>query len=214
MKKLLTERDVIQAWQKRSTSITVSPDVLITPAAADAARVRGIEILKPEIDSKLSSSGSLSAMPSRKIVIGSDHGGFEMKETLKLFLMELGYEVEDVGTHSADAVDYPDFAHAVAHEVVSAPGTRGVMIDGAGVGSAMTANKVPGVRAAACYDVYTARNSRLHNNANMLTLGSRVITADAAKEILKVWLETDFEGGRHEQRVDKIMAVEKNYLKS
>ncbi len=214
MKKLLTERDVIQAWQKHSTNIIISPDVLITPAASDAARVRGIDILKQEVVSKPSPSITGSVKPSRKIVIGSDHGGFELKEILKSFLMELGYEVEDVGTYSTDAVDYPDFAHAVAQKIVATAGTRGVMIDGAGVGSAMTANKVPGVRAAACYDAYTARNSRLHNNANMLTLGSRVVGADAAKEILKVWLETDFEGGRHEQRVDKIMAVEKSYLKS
>jgi ribose 5-phosphate isomerase B len=206
MKRLLTERDVIQAWQKRSHQIIVSPEALITPAAADAAKIRGMDIIK-----EIPSSTSTPAQHSRKIVLGADHGGFELKEILKSFLIELGYEVEDVGAHSTEAVDYPDFAHAVAQKV--AAGSRGVMIDGAGVGSAITANKVPGVRAAACYDVYTAINSRRHNNANMLTLGSRVSSADAAKEILKAWLETDFEGGRHEKRVDKIMAVEKKYLK-
>ncbi len=207
MKRLLTERDVIQAWQKRSHQIIVSPEALITPAAADAAKIRGIDIVK---ENPVPASASITQ--SRKIILGADHGGFELKEILKAFLVELGYEVEDVGAHSTDAVDYPDFAHAVAQKVAAGFG-RGVMIDGAGVGSAITANKVPGVRAAACYDVYTARNSRLHNNANLLTLGSRISSADAAKEILKAWLETDFEGGRHETRVEKIMAVEKKYLK-
>lgn len=210
MKRLVTERDVIKAWQKRLHHLTVSSDSLITPAAADAAKVRGMEIIIEDSSPPVTAG---AVQTSRKIILGADHGGFELKEILKSYLMECGYEVEDVGAYSADAVDYPDFAHAVAQKIVHTPGSRGIMIDGAGVGSAMTANKVPGVRAAACYDTYTARNSRLHNNANLLTLGSRVISSDAAKEIVKVWLETDFEGGRHEKRVEKIMAVEKKYLK-
>jgi ribose 5-phosphate isomerase B len=211
MKKLITERDVIKAWQKRLHQFVVSPDSLVTPAAADAARVRGIEIV---LENSSQSRAAGAAQNSRKIIIGSDHGGFELKEILKSNLIVSGYTVEDVGTHSSDAVDYPDFAHTVARRVVELSGARGIMIDGAGVGSAMTANKVPGVRAAACYDVYTARNSRLHNNANLLTLGSRVLASDAAKEIMMAWLDAAFEGGRHEMRVDKIMAVEKKYLKS
>ncbi|HEX9653535.1 MAG TPA: ribose 5-phosphate isomerase B [bacterium] len=213
MKKVITERDVIRAWQKRSTALIVSPNALVTPAAADAARVRGMEIVKEFSSQSAATAASGLNKNSRGIILGADHGGFELKEILKSLLIEIGYEVEDVGTHSADAVDYPDFAHAVAQKVVSAPGFRGVMIDGAGVGSAITANKIPGVRAAACYDVYTARNSRLHNNANLLTLGSRVVDTDTAKAILKAWLESDFEGGRHEKRVDKIAAIEKRYMK-
>ncbi|RMD87865.1 MAG: ribose 5-phosphate isomerase B, partial [Calditrichaeota bacterium] len=129
------------------------------------------------------------------------------------FLIDEGYEVEDVGTFSTESVDYPDFAHQVAQKVARGEGWRGVIVDGAGVGSAMVANKVPGIRAASCQDVYTARNSRQHNDANILTLGSRVLGVDVAKEILLVWLQTDFGGGRHKRRVDKIIEIEKRYCK-
>ncbi|MFQ5602897.1 MAG: ribose 5-phosphate isomerase B [bacterium] len=152
-----------------------------------------------------------SADHSKKIIIGSDHGGFELKEQLKQQLQKLGYEVEDVGTFSTESVDYPDFAHVVAQKVAQATDLRGIIVDGAGVGSSIAANKVPGVRAAACQDVYTARNSRAHNNANVLTLGSRVLGPDVATDIVTVWLNTEFEGGRHANRVDKIMDIDRKY---
>ena len=151
--------------------------------------------------------------PSRVVAIGADHGGFELKETLKKDLSEGGYEVIDVGTTSKEAVDYPDFAHEIARLVASGKAWRGVMIDGAGIGSCMVANKVPGVRAAMAYDYASASNSREHNDANVLTLGAGLIGVALAKQILKVWLTTDFGGGRHQKRIDKIIAVEKQYGK-
>jgi len=150
----------------------------------------------------------------RKVVaIGADHGGFEMKEMLKADLTALGYDFIDAGTHSKEAVDYPDFAHEVAKLVSTGKAWRGIVIDGAGIGSCIVANKVPGVRAGMAYDYSSAVNSREHNDCNVLTLGAGLIGANLAKQIVTVWLSTPFGGGRHERRVNKITAVEKQYLK-
>lgn len=149
-----------------------------------------------------------------RVVIASDHGGYELKQLLIPVLKELGHEVVDYGTHSPDPVDYPDFALLVACAIQKSPqDTLGIMIDGAGTGSAITANKVPGVRAAACYDPFTARNSREHNNANMLTLGSRVTGSELAKEVVKAWLASSFGGERHARRFEKIVQVERCFMK-
>ena len=147
------------------------------------------------------------------VALGTDHGGVDLKETLKAFLNENGYEVIDVGTHTKDSVDYPDIALNVAELVASGQAWRGVVIDGAGIGSCMAANKVPGVRAAMCYDHATAYNSREHNNANVLTLGAGLIGTNLAKQIVQTWLNTAFGGGRHARRVDKITAIEKRFSK-
>lgn len=212
MKRLITERDVLDAWKKRESRIQVPANGLITPAAENAANVHGIVIEKISVqESQKPVPAPTSADHSKKIIIGSDHGGFELKEQLKQQLQKLGYEVEDVGTFSTESVDYPDFAHVVAQKVAQATDLRGIIVDGAGVGSSIAANKVPGVRAAACQDVYTARNSRAHNNANVLTLGSRVLGPDVATDIVTVWLNTEFEGGRHANRVDKIMDIDRKY---
>ena len=152
--------------------------------------------------------------PGNKIVaIGADHGGFELKEVLKSDIRALGFDVDDMGTHSKEAVDYPDFAHAVAQSVGSGRAWRGIVIDGAGIGSCIVANKVPGVRAGMAYDISSANNSREHNDTNVLTLGAGLIGTALAKQIVKVWLTTDFAGGRHVPRVDKIKSVEQRYLK-
>lgn len=151
----------------------------------------------------------VTAAPEKTIAIGADHGGFSLKETLKTFLAESGYSLIDCGTASSDSVDYPDFARAVAEQVAGGHVWRGIMIDGAGIGSCMAANKVPGVRAAMCYDHATAYNSREHNNANLLTLGAGLIGTSLAKQIVNTFLETKFGGGRHARRVDKIMEIEK-----
>lgn len=153
-------------------------------------------------------------IPVGKIVaIGADHGGFSMKESLIADLKTWGYQVSDCGTFNKDACDYPDFALAVATQVSSGAAWRGIMIDGAGIGSCMVANKVPNVRAALCYDLSSANNSREHNDANLLTLGAGLIGLSLAKQIMQTWLETPFGGGRHANRVDKIMAVEKQFFK-
>lgn len=146
------------------------------------------------------------------VAIGSDHGGVELKTILMKEIADAGFKTVDCGTHTTDAVDYPDIAFAVATLVAQGVAWRGVVIDGAGIGSCMTANKVPGVRAAMCYDYATAVNSREHNDANVLTLGAGLIGVNLAKQILKTWLVTEFGGGRHAKRVDKIMEIEKKFL--
>jgi len=145
----------------------------------------------------------------RTVAVGCDHGGFEAKELLKSYLGMLGYAVHDVGTHGKESVDYPDFAILVARKVASGSCDRGIMIDGAGIGSSMVCNKVRGVRAALCYDLATIKNSRAHNNANVLTLGGPLHSPDALCEMARVWLSTRFEGGRHWKRINKMMAVER-----
>jgi ribose 5-phosphate isomerase B len=147
------------------------------------------------------------------IAIGADHGGFDLKGILKADLTVMGYEVIDVGVNRQEAVDYPDFAHEVAHLVSSGKAWRGIMIDGAGIGSCIVANKVPGVRAGMAYDLSSASNSREHNDTNVLTLGAGLIGVNLAKQIVKTWLTTEFGGGRHTRRVEKITAVEKLYLR-
>ncbi len=151
--------------------------------------------------------------PQGPIAIGADHGGYALKERLGFRLKEAGYAVVDCGTHSHDAVDYPDFAHAVAEKVASGDCAAGVIVDGAGIGSAMAANKVPGVRAALCYDLSTARNSREHNHANVLTLGAGLVGDGLAWQILQEWLRVPWGGDRHARRVDKITAIEQRYTK-
>jgi ribose 5-phosphate isomerase B len=151
--------------------------------------------------------------PKRTVAIGTDHGGVDLKAILKQQLVDLGYEVIDCGTHTTDSVDYPDIAQQVAELVAQGQAWRGVIIDGAGIGSCMAANKVPGVRAALCYDHATAVNSREHNNANVLTLGAGLIGVNLAQQILKTWLSTEFGGGRHARQVDKISAIEASYTK-
>ena len=153
------------------------------------------------------------ARVQKTVALGADHGGFPLKETLKTHLAALGYLITDCGTHSTEAVDYPDFAYAVARLVSEGMAWRGIVIDGAGLGSCMAANKVPGVRAALCYDHATAVNSREHNDANVLTLGAGLIGPALAKQIAETWLATEFGGGRHAKRVDKIMEIEKRFLK-
>jgi RpiB/LacA/LacB family sugar-phosphate isomerase len=148
------------------------------------------------------------------IAIGADHGGFPLKERIAFKLKEEGWDVTDCGTDSHESVDYPDFAHAVAQKVASGDCRWGIVIDGAGIGSAIVANKVPGVRAATCYDISSARNSREHNHANVLSLGAGLIGEGLAWQIVEEWLATEWGGGRHARRVSKIDAIEKQYSKS
>ncbi len=147
-----------------------------------------------------------------RVALGSDHGGFDAKEALKKYLNSLGYHITDTGTFGKDSVDYPDYAVKVARKVASGECERGIMIDGAGIGSSMVCNKVRGIRAALCYNLKTVVNSREHNNANVLTLGGPLHSVDELCEMAKVWLETRFAGGRHWKRINKMMAVERNEI--
>ncbi|NOX63115.1 MAG: RpiB/LacA/LacB family sugar-phosphate isomerase [Chloroflexi bacterium] len=147
------------------------------------------------------------------MAIAADHGGYALKEQLKPYLRELGYEPVDLGTHNEESVDYPDFAYAAALLVSQGRCHAAIIIDGAGIGSCMAANKVPGVRASMCYDVSTASNAREHNHANVLTLGAGLIGPNAARQIVKTWLTTPWGGGRHARRVEKIMDIERRFGK-
>ncbi len=155
----------------------------------------------------------LSSTSTQTLAIGADHGGYTLKEQLKPLLQELHYTVIDCGTHSAESVDYPDYAYAVAQLVAQGKAAQGIIIDGAGIGSCMVANKVPGVRAAMCYDQSTAVNSREHNHANVLTLGAGLIGPQLARQIVAAWLNTAYGAGRHARRVEKINQIEQRFLK-
>lgn len=144
-----------------------------------------------------------------RVAIGSDHTAYTQKQFLKAYLESLGYRVTDVGCHTPERVDYPDVAVEVCRRITSDSCDRGIMLDGAGIGSAMACNKVKGIRAALCYDVRTVINSREHNNANVLTLGGPLHSGEELADMAKLWLETPFPGGRHISRVNKIMAIER-----
>ena len=187
----------------------------ITAEEVKKAVRQALEILshEKEIANSRGQTTPLSpATATMGIALGSDHGGFELKEELKPFLEKLGHRVKDCGTSSRESVDYPPIAAAVAELVGSGTCDRGIMVDGAGIGSCVVANKVPGVRAAMCYDISTARNSREHNDTNVLTLGGRLVGSGLAQEIVRVWLETECTEERHLRRVAQIREVERKYL--
>ena len=143
-----------------------------------------------------------------KIAIGSDHGGYDLKEQVKTWLQEMGHEVEDFGCHGKESCDYPDFGAAAARAVASGQCDRGVVICTTGIGISIAANKVKGIRCAVCGDPWSAEMTRRHNNANMLAMGAGVVGPQLARQILEAFLTHDFEGGRHQRRVDKMMALE------
>lgn len=200
-KTVITEDDV--RGLAEGSRLRVAEGARLTPLAADIVRERRIELVRR--------TPRRGPRAEKIIAVGADHGGYPMKEELKKFLTELGHRVRDFGTNSTDAVDYPDFAHSVARAVADGECDLGIVVDGAGVGSAMTANKVPGVRAAACYSVKVAVNSREHNDANVLTLGSGTIDSKQMRDIVGAWLSTEITEDRHKRRVAKIEAVERQY---
>lgn len=181
---------------------------LITPLARQLAQERNIRLdVLPAAPAAIKPGETAGHPGARRVAIGADHGGYELKEALKEMLAA-DYEVVDCGTRGKDPVDYPDIAVAVARMVASGDVWRGIILDGAGIGSCMAANKIAGVRAAMCYDQATAVNSREHNNANVLTLGAGLIGPHLAKQIVTTWLATEFGGGRHAGRVAKIDALD------
>ena len=147
-----------------------------------------------------------------KVAIAADHGGYSLKEEIRELLNELGHEAYDFGTNSMESVDYPDYALPVAEGVADGHFDRGILICGTGLGMSIAANKVPGVRAVVVHDTFSAKATRQHNNSNVLAIGGRVIGAGLAQEIVTVWLQTEFEGGRHSNRINKISEIENKYL--
>lgn len=198
-KSLITEDDL--RGLDHGARVRISESAKFTPLAADIVNERQIRLIR-----KLPRTGGLKVS---SVAIGADHGGFEMKEQLKTYLSQLGLQVRDFGTVSTAAVDYPDFAYAVAKAVAAGHVDAGIVVDGAGIGSAMSANKVPGVRAAACYSTALARNSREHNGANVLTLGSGQNNFNEVKEIVHAFISTELTEERHKRRVGKIEAIER-----
>ena len=147
-----------------------------------------------------------------RVALGADHAGFPLKEDLKAFLLEEGHEVDDHGTDSTEPVDYPAFCAAAARAVATGEADRAIVLGGSGQGEQIAANKVNGVRAALCHDLWLARMSRQHNDANVLAMGARVIASAYAREIVRIWLETPFEGGRHTKRLDQVAQIERGEL--
>ena len=145
---------------------------------------------------------------SAKIALGCDHAAYQLKEQIKTHLLAKGLEVKDFGTFDETSVDYPDYAFFVGKAVTSGECSRGIVLCGTGIGISIAANKIPGVRAALCHDLFTAEACRQHNNANVLAMGARVLEPELALQILDVWLKTEFEGGRHQRRLDKITGIE------
>ena len=202
-KSLITEDDL--RGLEPGAKVWIGANAKLTPLALDLVSDRQIELIRKQ--------PRQSTAKVRSVAIGSDHGGYEMKEQLKGFLTDLGLQVRDFGTNSKDAVDYPDFALAVARSVSGKQVEAGIIIDGAGIGSAMTANKVPNVRAAACYSVALARNSREHNGANVLTIGAGQNSFGEVKEIVEAFISTDISEERHKKRVGKIDNIDRQYRK-
>lgn len=191
------------------STVTIPPGALVTPLARDLALERGITLVT-EAPVRMP-----AGQADQTVAIGADHGGYALKEQLKPVIAKLGWQVTDCGAASGDkSVDYPDFAYAVARLVADGRARWGIVVDGAGIGSCMVANKVPGVRAAMCYDLASAANSREHNHANVLTLGAGLIGPALAQQIVKLWLETPFGSDRHARRVAKITEIEQRFLKN
>jgi ribose 5-phosphate isomerase B len=214
----VTEADVLEV--PAGGRLSVPAEALVTPLARDTALERRVDLVREpgagssaEVRDMRQAGAGPGSATDRTVALGADHGGYGMKKDIETYLGELGYQVIDCGTNSTASVDYPDFAYAVARLVSEGRAWRGIIVDGAGIGSCMAANKVPGVRAAMCYDHATAVNSREHNDANVLTLGGVLIGGNLARQIVKTWLETDFGGGRHGRRVDKIMGIERRYAR-
>ncbi|MGI9075951.1 MAG: ribose 5-phosphate isomerase B [Gemmatimonadaceae bacterium] len=226
-RRVVTERDVRRAARDGAKTLDAR-DAVVTPSARDVALALGVELQRgdqaaarvgapPQQKVKAVAASpsqpsvpiSTTASPSTlSIALGADHGGVTLKDAIAAHVRELGHTTNDLGTAGPAAVDYPDFAIAVAREVAEGRAQFGIMVDGAGIGSCMTANKVSGVRAAMCYDVTTALNAREHNNANVLTLGAGLIGTRLALAIVEVFLATPFAGGRHAARVAKIDALD------
>ncbi|MFN6964179.1 MAG: RpiB/LacA/LacB family sugar-phosphate isomerase [Pyrinomonadaceae bacterium] len=200
-KSLITEDDL--RGLDRGARVRIAESARLTPLAQDLVRDFEIELIRK--------TGRQNLIKLRTVSVGADHGGFAVKEQIRIWLERAGLQVIDRGTDSTDAVDYPDHAHAVARDVAERRADVGIVVDGAGIGSAITANKVPGVRAAACYSPALAVNSREHNGANVLTLGSGQNSIEEIKEIVQAFLASELTEERHKRRVGKIDQIDGSY---
>jgi ribose 5-phosphate isomerase B len=209
MKKVITEREILELEKKGIRVLIKTQDTIITPLAIDRIRSSKFTIIEKEISSEIYfNPDKNSSTDNNKIIIGSDHTGFRLKNILFKYLVENGFGVKDAGTYDENSCDYPDYSKKVSLSVASGESDFGILIDATGIPSAITANKIKGIRAATCYDTFSAKSSRAHNNANVLVVGAKTLGDETVKEILGTWLSTEFEGGRHQKRLDKIIDIE------
>jgi ribose 5-phosphate isomerase B len=212
MKKLITELDVLKLHQSGVKIIPIGENEILTPLAQDKVKDLGLKIVTKEEAARINNAENFlnTSVRLKKAAIGSDHTGFKVKNILSKILTEKGFEVIDVGTFDEKSCDYPDFALAVAEKVQRLSVDFGIVVDATGIPSAITANKLRGIRAATCYNEFSTRSAREHNNANVLVLGAKALGEETIKSILEVWLNTNFGGGRHQRRLDKISDIERN----
>jgi ribose 5-phosphate isomerase B len=220
-KKLITESDVVSLIKEGKNLLYIDSNTLITPAARDKINERKIKIEVNEVPGKQSTPKNISrnsnlqnqVNSNLKIVLASDHTGYAVKESIKKFLPELGqFTISDAGTNSEESCDYPDFAFEAAKKVALHEADFGIIFDATGIPSAITANKVPGIRAATCYNEFSAQSAREHNNANIIVLGAKSLGIETIKSILKIWFSSGFLGDRHQRRLDKISEIEKHFI--
>ncbi|MDP2037511.1 MAG: ribose 5-phosphate isomerase B [Ignavibacteria bacterium] len=209
MKKLITENDVLNLIKSGVTELVVGKDSVVSPLALDRIKQNKIRIV-----SQSSATAESTNATNTKIAIGSDHTGVKAKKVLFDHLKKKGFDIIDLGTFTEDAVDYPDIAFNIANRVKIGEAGFGIILDATGIPSCITANKIPGIRAATCYNEFSARSSREHNNANVLVMGAKALGDETLKSVADVWLSSKFLGDRHQRRLDKIKAIEEKYLKS
>lgn len=217
MKRLFTEKDIADLAAKGIKTVTLSKNDLITPSAIDKVKELGFKIVYGEapesIDTIYRKRVQSKSEVAKVIAIGSDHTGFKMKSIISEMLISKGYSMVDVGTFDEKSCDYPDFAAAVAEKVKNMEAGFGILVDATGIPSAITANKVPGILAATCYNEFTAASAREHNNANVLVIGAKALGEESIKSIVNTFFNKKFLAGRHQRRLDKIFTLEEKYKK-
>jgi len=209
MKKLITEDDVKKIVKEGRNVIVIGKDAVVTPLALDMIRTNRMTVVEKEPAGNNFAFGEQNTTSgSRRISIGSDHTGFKMKNILIKYLGERGFQLNDEGTFDEKSCDYPDFAKAIALKVATGNADFGIILDATGIPSSITANKFKGIRAATCYSAFSAKSAREHNDANILVLGAKSLGEETIKTIIEVWFSTNFAGGRHQRRLDKITSIE------
>jgi ribose 5-phosphate isomerase B len=204
-KRLITEDFVLKKIKNGEKEILISKDEIITPLALDRIKSAGLKISSEKVSSHSTEN------VFKKIIIGSDHTGVKAKKVLVDFLKQKNYDVLDIGTYTEESVDYPDIAFNVANRVKLGEFDCGIILDATGIPSSITANKIPGIRAATCYNEFSAKSSREHNDANILVMGAKALGDETIKSITNVWLNSKFLGDRHQRRLDKIKAIEEKF---
>ena len=215
MKRVITESEVIKLYKDGGRTFPVGNDDLFTPLAKDKLKELKIKLVKkvPANEIEVVLQDPVKSKRTNKISLGSDHTGFKIKNVISKILVGKGFEIIDVGTYDENACDYPDFAFAAAMKVKNGESDFAILVDATGIPSAITANKIPGIRACTCYNEFSARSAREHNNGNVLVIGAKSLGEETIKSILEVWLNTPFGGERHQRRLDKITAIEKEFSK-